>query len=40
MMEDANPAGNINQSFIVDNIIDYFYTAIFGFGKFDFKLNI
>ena len=40
MMEEQNPAGEINQSFIVDNIIDYFYTASFGFGKFDFKLNL
>jgi hypothetical protein len=40
MMEDQNPAGNINQSLLVDNTIDYFYTALFSFGEFDFKLNL
>jgi hypothetical protein len=40
MMDEKNTAGNISQSFVVDNQIEYYYTAIFGFGKFDFSLNI
>lgn len=40
MMEESNPAGELSSSYIVDNMIDYFYTAIFNFQELDSKLYL
>ena len=38
MMEESNGAGELSNSYLVDNVIDYFYTAIFKFSELDSKL--
>ncbi|CAG9335550.1 unnamed protein product [Blepharisma stoltei] len=41
MMENGNAAsGDMNASYIVDNMINYFYTAIFNFQELDSKLPL